>query len=399
MNITFLIGNGFDIHLGLKTSYYDIEKAYVYLKPDEDDYTDDPDIIKFKDSIRDCVYRCSNNNLTSNYIEDSNNIMSAQRDMWSDFEVGMGEYTAFFGDGEEEYNKYEKCMDNFTEFLVKYMLELENTYNPSRCADNIKKIMQTSLVNFYGELNESYRSIINHAIGRTNTDPLFSFISFNYTHFLDELLLMTIEENGIIGSKNYTGANRTNQVSTSVNHIHGELPGPIIMGINDDTQLLNEKWKNNRWFADRYIKSQNNIREGTMRDSRAKSQIENSTIICLYGMSLGKTDKLWWENIGKWLLEQDHQLIIYAYNKALPEIMYTSGPAYRLIDSKREQFISAAGMKFSSDESKYAISQKIHVILNSNIFGINLKNLKIDANAADDKPTIQQNQDETLTIS
>lgn len=35
MNITYIIGNGFDLGLGLKTSYRHFVNAYLYMPPDE----------------------------------------------------------------------------------------------------------------------------------------------------------------------------------------------------------------------------------------------------------------------------------------------------------------------------------------------------------------------------
>ena len=36
MNVTYLIGNGFDLHLGMKTSFKDICAAYIIEKTGDD---------------------------------------------------------------------------------------------------------------------------------------------------------------------------------------------------------------------------------------------------------------------------------------------------------------------------------------------------------------------------
>lgn len=46
MQITFLIGNGFDIGLGLKTRYTEFYKEYIRLAPN-----DSENIIKFKQEL------------------------------------------------------------------------------------------------------------------------------------------------------------------------------------------------------------------------------------------------------------------------------------------------------------------------------------------------------------
>ena len=66
MNITYIIGNGFDFNLGLKTSY----KSFLdyYLKRDSGDRI----IELFKDSIKQC------------------------NDLWSDVEIALGQSTDLF---------------------------------------------------------------------------------------------------------------------------------------------------------------------------------------------------------------------------------------------------------------------------------------------------------------
>ena len=42
--------------------------------------------------------------------------------------------------------------------------------------------------------------------------------------------------------------------------------------------------------------------------------IKKSTIICLYGVSLGETDKDWWQLLGDWLQnDKKHLLIVFWY--------------------------------------------------------------------------------------
>ena len=93
MKITFLFGNGFDIQLGLETSYEDVKKAYC-ATPSKGKH-----IEKFKSSIK-------NNGK-----------------LWSDFELGMGEFTSEFN--AENLSEYEDCIRDFTNFLNSKLKEQE----------------------------------------------------------------------------------------------------------------------------------------------------------------------------------------------------------------------------------------------------------------------------------
>ena len=97
MDITFLLGNGFDIGLGLNSSYRDFYKEYC--KPDDTD----SECIRFKNQLKttdDGVFNSVYN--------------------WSDFEKAFGEYAKEFGkEQEDEY------LGVFSDFCQKFNLYLE----------------------------------------------------------------------------------------------------------------------------------------------------------------------------------------------------------------------------------------------------------------------------------
>ena len=76
MNITYIIGNGFDINLGLKSRYVDFYKDYIKRSS-----TDDAVYIqKFRNEINEFVKQDSNK-------KDENTID------WRDLEVALGHWT------------------------------------------------------------------------------------------------------------------------------------------------------------------------------------------------------------------------------------------------------------------------------------------------------------------
>lgn len=89
MNITFLIGNGFDRNLGLKTTYSDF--VGVYKKTDAK---------------------------TQN-LKDFREYINDNEDLWSAAEVEMGSNTANF---EEGYGAaFYECHKDFCEMLAAYL--------------------------------------------------------------------------------------------------------------------------------------------------------------------------------------------------------------------------------------------------------------------------------------
>ena len=86
MNVTFLIGNGFDLQVGLRTRYIDFYK--VYIVPNE---KDSPAILKFKEQIlKDEAHGWRN---------------------WSDFELGMAQQSIYIKRSKDIFASYFKSHD------------------------------------------------------------------------------------------------------------------------------------------------------------------------------------------------------------------------------------------------------------------------------------------------
>lgn len=94
----------------------------------------------------------------------------------------------------------------------------------------------------------------------------------------------------------------------------------------------------------------------------AKNYINTSRLFVLYGVSLGETDKMWWEMIGKRLQVQDVRLIWFVY-----EEQGENNPL--LIGQKKRNFIN----KFCEianipNEKMEMVSPKIFIGYNTRIF-------------------------------
>ena len=339
MNITFLVGNGFDIRMGIRSSYKDIETYY-------------------KDLVK--PYEC---------IKQFQDELKEKGEFWSDFEKALGEYTKQFQDDRQD--DFQQCIDDFTEELIKYLQNEEIKINYELCAEKIKAEFFHSISKYDSDIPTKYRNVLNEIINKEGT-VVFRFVSFNYTHILDECLRLTFKDNNVVGKHALNGSYRDHTVNTSVLHIHGEVPGPIIMGVDNQNQILNSTWASQRRFLQKYSKPEVNARAGVLADEAAINLINNSQIICIYGMSLGETDLTWWKHIGNWLRQSRRRLIIFSYYSDYSKDELTYPHRFALEENVMDRFFDLAGIQ---DAEKGSFEDKIIVIINTNLFNINLVQL------------------------
>ena len=106
--------------------------------------------------------------------------------------------------------------------------------------------------------------------------------------------------------------------------------------------------------------------------------INQSQVICVYGMSIGETDKKWWNIISKWLLSDSHRvLIILSHNENYDErFTFTQRRTVNEITNKYFDLVDL------SDIEKEKIKDRIFVGINYDIFEMNLveKECEIETN-------------------
>lgn len=280
MTITFIFGNGFDIHLGLKTKYSQFLDVYTQETSEDDD-----EIKDFKQ-----------------YLQNREN-----RELWSDAELGMGAYLGSFSDADLE--KYVVRVRDFELKMFDYLQEQQNLVSYEE-EEKIREVFSDFILS-------SYKDVLNRRMSELNTDRggnnSFRFISFNYTNLLDRLLTISANSNGVLRKRRTGNWYYEDEYNKKVYHVHGDLESQIIMGVNDESQLdLSGGVTLEDRLRRRLIKSIMNSQSGHDWDQPAKKVIASSDIIYIYGVSYGQTDALWWEEIREWLLsEQEHKLVAF----------------------------------------------------------------------------------------
>lgn len=122
MNITFLIGNGFDVGLGMRSKFTDYFPQYIEESKNKSDT-----LSAFSKEIE------------------------ANKEDWSYFEKKIGEYTDKFT--KETVREYKAQFKDFEVNFIKYLQQEENslTYDKAK----IFKVFPNALLNFYNNGNLS----------------------------------------------------------------------------------------------------------------------------------------------------------------------------------------------------------------------------------------------------
>lgn len=193
MNVTYLIGNGFDLGIGLKTHFKDFLKYYLTIKSDDEDINDFKNTIE-KESIN----------------------------LWADLELKFGQYIENFEkDDLQCYIKiYEDILSQLNDYLNTENKKMVNNFDD----DIIQKIKND--ITLLDIASAGFRPDVHDNISATsyyldNINVNYSFITFNYTTTFERMLDIVSEKtNNIL----YTSTNKQYncKINTTI-HIHGQL--------------------------------------------------------------------------------------------------------------------------------------------------------------------------------
>ncbi len=326
MEITILVGNGFDLNLGLKTTYKDFI-AYYLNKSSKNE-----NIEQFKKDI------------TKNLVS------------WANAEIKFGEYTSNYKIGEKE--KFMGSHDDFIDELAEYL-----TFE-SKKIDITEDICQK----FGDDFQDIYEGF--NAEERVNIEEIFNafaasgyfynFLIFNYTLFIDEF-----DKSSDIQYQqyNYGHVVRTNKIK-EIRHIHGTILKEMSLGLNDVSQIENiDLFEGDNNDINQLVKQQNNKAFGEFNDKYGHELLERSLIYYVYGMSLGETDKLWWERLGL-LLSQNpkRRLILHNFSDS-------GNPRLSRHSARNKTECKKKFMAFQNDEVAKKINVDYQIIVtNGNLF-------------------------------
>lgn len=347
MNITFLLGNGFDIQCGLKTSYINFYE-YILRKKYSLELSQEMDE-KFVSKIDNMIY--------SEIYKSKDSI-----ETWADLEFQLGAYTKRLKEKSQDTNLAESFLGDFEtlrEDLNEYLKGIQIQDNVEISEDFSEILFTTMDKFFYGVLEQEHDEIKSMLSENTNSHFNYRFISFNYTNSL-QLVFQNCSKNE---KRNKLSNSNFSQIfNRAIINVHGVIDRFLTLGLNDESQLASDFFE--REDLNDLLKPDSlaNSREYRRRD--AESVIEKSDIIVIFGMSIGSTDKHWWERIAEILLKNSNKkLIIHLYDT---EPSYVSGRKVRLRRKKKEdEFLSHLDNLDLSDEKVSQLRKQIYIVTNS----------------------------------
>lgn len=272
--ITFILGNGFDLSLHMETSYSHIYRSYV----------DTP----------------SSTNVISAFKNELRN--RKPFDKWSDFEIGMAEYAECLANEDELI----ECVRDFKQHMVEHLRkedkQLEDLVQSGFYDSQIVQEFDRSFEGFYEGFTPNVKAKFEELTEKEFWN--YNVITFNYTKSLEYLHIAKFKQQKMFMKPPL--------------HIHGDLYNDVVLGVDNIEQIKNTKYNITKKGQRAFVKTFFNEQYDKKRVSDAKRMIENSSIICTYGFSLGESDQLWVKLLVDWLKEdKNHHLVVYKYDTTI----------------------------------------------------------------------------------
>ncbi len=332
MNITYLIGNGFDLSVGLNTRYCDFLEYYLG-----------------KDGPTDAVNR------GKTIIRRQ---MSRDKDNWSDMESELGKLPTLFR-GVNGSRNFQHLYDDLLTELSTFLSSQEQRIDFTRQRGIIASAIASALMKPYDFLQEELGSETAETWRtRMERTVCFSFLSFNYTTVFDQCLAL-MNQNG--NRHEYKSVQFTENINPVI-HIHGDLNSNMVLGVNDETQIGNVDNVAEE-IRTKLVKPRVNMEVHGRRIARAEKYIAESQIIVTYGMSIGPTDRRWWNLLCEWLQgDESRQLIVYVRIDG-----YAPCNPGQII-SKRKEIRERFSASFAHGELRSSELKRIHVACNRDFF-------------------------------
>ena len=335
MRILYLIGNGFDLHVDLETSYPQFLKYYL----------NEPIPAGLDD-------------VGKHYIERLKNDINSNIELWSDLELQFGKHMSKLGKEGKEVHAIEDELDIINDDIrEKLSAYIANQDAHSFFSDDAQKKFLEDIVNPERNLRDYEANIIKQQ--RTNvwhtTGHSVDIITFNYTSTIEHLLGKAPVKSAIF------------EIHEPV-HVHGYYNRRMVLGVNDVSQIDNESLRNNPYAVDALVKSDNNHSYGDNHTNACRNLIRNAQLICCYGLSFGDTDKIWWQLVCEEMKRRgDVYLIIYAYAGEMPNYSNSGHKLQNIMRLEKEKLLSKGGVE---DSLRQQLAQRIFVAINDPIFNI-----------------------------
>lgn len=337
MNITFFIGNGFNLNLGLHTAYSDF--LTHYLRENAED---------------------------SKPVAFLKKLLAAEEPsaLWSEAELFWGKTTAQFLENDFSADDFYDAYEDFCANLAAYQQKEEKRIPYDALNKKIVEGFSSALLHFADGFREMERAQLLQFAESFDSRLCYRFIDFNYTSALEKCLNAVNAVPDSIGSTMVHGKPLQNRILSHL-HIHGDLNKSMVLGVNDASQIAGTALFDGlgQEYTDQLIKQCANEMYKEDADKKAADILKASDLIFIYGMSLGITDKMWWERICE-LMKQNKRLhiILHAYDAPQNQLI-----ARRLVTFEKQRRAEFLQFADCNEEELEDLSNRIHID-SSNLF-------------------------------
>ncbi len=318
MEITFLIGNGFDLRIGMKTRFADMYDGYIAQVPKSDA------IHKFMEMLK---------------------TDAPKYKTWGDFEIAMAQNAKNF----EDEASFIECLRDFKLYMVSHLAREEQQFMDRLSVSQNAKLycyndVKSSIYGFYAGLSPN---AINEFIRLgVKTHPIYNFISFNYTTIFDKLI---------------------HHFQSEAIHIHGKIGADIVLGVDNIGQVVDLPYNPSKKFNRAFIKPEFNKSYDNTRLTNTVNIIDASNIICVYGMSLGASDLFWKKKLKDWLLaHKNHHLVYFVYD----ERKFNKANWDSIIDEEEDRIATLLGRICDSPDEMDRVFNQVHIPVGYDLFNI-----------------------------
>ncbi len=282
--ITFIAGNGLNLFSGIDATYPEF-KSYCHERQDDE-----------------CFKRVHQLISSNKFVHPGSPLQWQMIRLWSEFETALAQWTYSFS--VSDINKYIKLLECISS-CSKELLDTKSASAPP---------LERNLIHrFFGLIScvlSEYKDYLPKSILWTAR-----FVSFTHTDILSSYV------------RRYKRLHWTDNRAVHINpKVIVYAPSRFIWGVSRETEIacpiLNTPQTNTRKatyalrnLSDSLIKGQaDKSYFGRIRDEFEK-QIESSDVVCIFGMSIGNSDRVWWDFIFRWLnADLRHILIIFCHD-------------------------------------------------------------------------------------
>lgn len=329
MNITYIIGNGFDLGLGLNTTYSDFvrflsSRIRGWLSTGEKSW--DRDERRFAEWLE-------------------RKIGENEYEFWHDAEEAFGElpFSDFRG---QEQDLVQFCHRLFQSEMAEWIATKNARFSVPK-GERMKigeKFVDGLLYGWLQGLSEDVRSEIENDL--MNGSVGVNILTFNYTDCIEKLLSgidMPIYETTGLGAMK-----RALHVVPPI-HVHGVVESSgrsadLVFGVDNERQITGVETSANDEIVSRLIKERYLGYTRKRTEQVAVEVLANSNWVIILGHSFGKTDGRWWERIYNDLRIGRYNMVVCPFYATMDD-----APAY-ISDPIRYPRMSA-GKVFKSIEN------------------------------------------------